>query len=82
MDEEALRNQLEAVFDPQPTVLEQVVRQATRLERQFEEDTDTELTVDLLVEKLESADRPLKASWNWWVGALDFIEDDYEQYQI
>ncbi|MWV64479.1 hypothetical protein GRS48_06525 [Halorubrum sp. JWXQ-INN 858] len=85
MNEEELRDDLKKRFNPDPAVLDRVVTQAMRLHQsgQFEEDSNNELTATFLAEKLGSADRPLKESWNWWLGAMDFIADnDYKKYQM
>ncbi|RKS81508.1 hypothetical protein BDK61_0794 [Haloarcula quadrata] len=85
MEEDHLRSILEEEFSPTHADLERVTRQAMKLDQSgnFKEDTGDELTVDLIRNKLEEADRPIKAGWNWWVGQLNvFFESSYERFQI
>jgi hypothetical protein len=85
MDEDHLRSVLNEEFSPTPTDLESVTRKAMKLDQsgKFEEDTGNDLTVELIKNKLEEADRPIKAGWNWWVGQLNvFFASRYERFQI
>lgn len=73
------------VFDPTPGEQRVVVRQAIDLadSGQFEADTDTELTLDLIVDNLEDApDERLAERWNWWMGSLTAAYGGYERFQV
>lgn len=84
MEEGHLRNVLKKEFSPTSTDLEMVTREAIKLDQsgKFEEDTGNDLTVEFIRDKLKEADRPIKAGWNWWMGALDYIDSGYERFQI
>lgn len=70
MDEDKLRRALNDAFDPDPAVLDAVVREAKRLDQAgvWEDIFDEPLTAESLIDNLELADRSLKGSWNWWLG--------------
>lgn len=84
MNENQLRERLQDEFAADEEVVDAVVEQALQLDRsgEFEEVTDRELTEDFLAEKLSTAQRPLKDSWNWYLGRLDYFYDDFRKYQI
>lgn len=80
-----LRDALEEAFDADAAVIEDVVDQAVELRDsgKWEEVSDTELTAEFIVEKLEVKDRALQASWNMWLGELDYVgEDGFRVYQL
>lgn len=84
MNEEDLRDELTKKFNPDPIVLDKVVTQAVRLDQsqRFETDFEKELTNELVVGKLDQADRPIDEGWNWWMGSLNFFENGYDPYKI
>jgi hypothetical protein len=84
MEEDHLRSVLKKEFSPTDTDLERVTREAIELYQsgKFEEDSGNELTVELIKNKLKEADRPIRAGWNWWRGALDYIHNGYERFQV
>lgn len=65
--------------------IKKVAGQASKLRTTLEsrENYDLELTVDLIVDKLEerSSGGP-KWAWNTWVGSLEFVNEVPEGYQI
>lgn len=84
MNEDELRQEIIRQFDPKPEHVDSVVREAKRLDRsnRFERDFESEITVELVIAKLEEANRPIIAGWNWWMGCINSFELGYKQYQI
>lgn len=84
MDEEELRKALRESFDPDPAVLDDVVEKAMELDRsgKWSEVSDTTLTPEFIAGKLETGDRPLDASWNWWMGMVNYLEEGFRRFQL
>lgn len=84
MNEDELRKELKRKFNPDPVVLDKVVTQAVRLNQSgnFETDFENEFTEELIVGKLEQANRPIDEGWNWWMGSLNFFENKYDKYKL
>lgn len=84
MDRERLDTALD-LFDPTPGERRVVIRQAIDLDDsgRFEDDMDTELTAEVIVDNLQDApDDRLADRWNWWIGSLTVAYGGYERFQV
>lgn len=80
-----LAKRLDDEFGGKPGEQRVVARQAVDLHDAgvYEDDTDTELTTDAIIDHLADAPEGTPANrWNWWMGALDAAYGGYERFTV
>lgn len=85
MKEDTLRTVWESELDADPDAVNQVVTAAMKLQEdgQYERDTDPELTAEIIVNQIDTANGHIRYGWNWWMEELTaFYEGEYDTFRI
>jgi hypothetical protein len=87
-DQDEFKQRLQEEFDCSPGEREKVAKQAHRLSKSgiYEKsgDGNDSMTVESAIESMNVAPDHISISgkWNYWMGLLNYSDQDYEQFKV